>query len=72
MVPRGYACFVAGRSRIHGVDYNNAAMIAEEAERHGFTTTVQITRLIRATRKAFNLSHARIKTEEILVLQYLP
>jgi site-specific DNA-methyltransferase (cytosine-N4-specific) len=72
MVPRGYACFVAGRSRIHGVDYNNAAMIAEEAERLGFTTTVQITRLIRATRKAFNLSHARIKTEEILVLQYLP
>lgn len=72
MVPHGYACFVAGRSRIHGVDYDNAAMIAEEAERLGFTTTAQITRLIRATRKAFNLSHARIKTEEILVLQYLP
>lgn len=69
LTPRGYACFVIGRSRIHGVDYDNAAMIADEAHRLGLAEVTRFTRVIRAKKKSFNLSHARIKTEEVLVLQ---
>lgn len=69
LVPSGYACFVIGRSRIHGKDYDNAEMISEEAEKVGLSEVVRISRVIKAHRKSFNLSHARIKTEEVLVLQ---
>ncbi|HBL31116.1 MAG TPA: RNA methyltransferase [Acidobacteria bacterium] len=69
LVSGGYACFVVGRSRIHGVDYDNAAMIAGEAGRAGFTEVDRFSRVIRAGRKSFNLSHARIKTEAVLVLR---
>ncbi len=68
IVPGGHACFVIGRSRIHGVDYDNATMIANEAGQCGFTEVGRFKRVIRAKRKSFNLSHARIKTEEVLVL----
>lgn len=71
LIPGGYACFVLGRSRIHGVDYDNAGMIAEEAQRVGFSEAARFPRVIRAKRKSFNLSHARIKTEEVLVLRKL-
>lgn len=69
LIPGGYACFVVGRSRIHGVDYDNAAMIANEAASLGFAVLGRFSRVIQATRKSFNLSHARIKTEEVLVLR---
>jgi hypothetical protein len=69
LVPQGYAAFVVGRSRIHGVDYDNAGMIVEEAGRVGFTEVARFRRVIKAKRKSFNLSHARIKTEEVVVLQ---
>jgi DNA modification methylase len=69
LIPEGYACFILGRSRIHGVDYDNAGMIAEEAQRIGFSEAARFPRVIRAKRKSFNLSHARIKTEEVLVLR---
>ncbi|MFY9822401.1 MAG: DNA methyltransferase [Thermoanaerobaculia bacterium] len=69
LTPGGYACFVIGRSRIHGVDYDNADMIASEAKRVGFLEAARISRVIRADRKSFNLAHARIKTEEVLVLR---
>jgi hypothetical protein len=69
LVSGGYACFVVGRSRIHGIDYDNAAMIAGEAEQCGIAEVGRFTRVIRAKRKSFNLSHARIKTEEVLVLR---
>jgi DNA methylase len=69
VVSGGYACFVVGRSRIHGVDYDNAAMIASEAVRCGFSELGRFTRVIRSKRKSFNLSHARIKTEEVLILR---
>jgi DNA modification methylase len=69
LVSRGYACFVIGRSRIHGVDYDNASMIVDEARRVGLEEVARFPRTIRAMKKSFNLSHARIKTEEVLVLQ---
>jgi len=71
MVPGGYACFVIGRSRIHGVDVDNAAIIRTIAESLTFRCVAQIERVISASRKSFNLAHANIKTETVLVLQKL-
>ncbi len=69
LVTRGYACFVIGRSRIHGRLVDNANIIQSVAAQYGFTTTARIERPIAAARKSFNLSHAGIKTETVLVLQ---
>lgn len=66
---RGYACFVIGRSKIHGRIVDNADIIQAVATEGGFTTAARIERTISATRKSFNLSHANIKTETVLVLQ---
>lgn len=69
LVKRGYACFVIGRSKIHGKIIDNADIIQTVAAEGGFTTTFRKERTISATRKSFNLSHANIKTETVLVLQ---
>lgn len=69
LVPAGWLCVVVGRSRIAGHDIDNAAMITEVAAQLGLKPEVEIVRQISATRKSFNLSHARIKTESILVFR---
>jgi site-specific DNA-methyltransferase (cytosine-N4-specific) len=69
VVPGGHACFVVGRSRIHGEVVDNAALIAEAGAAHRFSETARAERVISPTRKSFNLSHANIKTETILVLR---
>lgn len=69
MVKRGYACFVIGRSKIHGKIIDNADIIQAVAMEEGFATVTRIERTIAASRKSFNLSHANIKTETVLVLQ---
>lgn len=67
LLPEGYVCFVIGRSRIHGRDVDNARIVQEAAE--GFDLVFSTERTISARRKSFNLSHANIKTEKILVLK---
>lgn len=69
LVKRGYACFVIGRSKIHGKIIDNADIIQAVAKEVGFSTSACIERTISSTRKSFNLSHANIKTETVLVLQ---
>jgi SAM-dependent methyltransferase len=69
MAPGGHACFVVGRSRIHGEMVDNAAVIASAGSACGFDEAARVERVIAATRKSFNLSHANIKTETILVLR---
>lgn len=69
LVKRGYACFVIGRSKIHGKIINNADIIQAVAAELGFSVSARIERTISSTRKSFNLSHANIKTETVLVLQ---
>lgn len=64
-------CIVVGRSIIHGRRIDNAKDIEAIAHRLGFVTEFVHERKIAATRKAFNLSHANIKTETILVLRRL-
>ena len=68
LVPRGHICVIVGRSRIHGKDIDNASLIAEIAKELGYSAVARIERTIAAARKSFNLSHARIKTEELIVL----
>lgn len=69
LVKGGHACFVVGRSRIHGQTIDNGSLISETARELGFTEVFRTERVIAATRKSFNLSHANIKTETVLVLR---
>lgn len=69
LVNGGYACFVIGRSKIHGKIIDNADIIQAVAAEIGFSDIARIERTISSTRKSFNLSHANIKTETVLVLQ---
>jgi len=69
LVKNGYACFVIGRSKIHGKIIDNANIIQAVAAEHCFSTSARVERTISSTRKSFNLSHANIKTETVLVLQ---
>lgn len=69
LVRGGHACFVIGRSKIHGKLIDNADIIQAVAAEHGFSTSARIERTISSSRKSFNLSHANIKTETVVVLQ---
>lgn len=69
LVPGGYACVVVGRSKIHGEIIDNGAMIYELGSSMGFVPMLKFEREIKSSRKSFNLSHANIKTESILVLK---
>lgn len=64
-----YLCFVIGRSKIHGKIYNNDEIIAEIGKGLGFQHVTTVNRSINSKRKSFNLSHARIKEEYIVVLR---
>jgi hypothetical protein len=65
----GYACFVVGDSTIKGERIDNADLIADVATLRGFSESARIYRRMQDTKKAFNPSIGKIKTEKILVLQ---
>lgn len=69
VAPGGHVCVVVGRSKIHGKIYDNASMIQEVAEALGYITAAVIERKIAVTRRAFNLSHANIRREHVIVLR---
>ena len=69
LVRGGYACFVVGRSRIHGHIIDNAQTIEDAGRAAGFERVFSAERILSANRKSFNLSHANIKTETVLVLR---
>jgi site-specific DNA-methyltransferase (cytosine-N4-specific) len=69
LVPGGYVCVVVGRSKIHGRVIDNGTMIYELGQRLGLEPVVKLEREIKSTSKSFNLSHANIKTESVLVLK---
>lgn len=72
MIPEGLACFVVGRSRIHGEIVDNASSIKEAGAYFGFDEIFSTERTLPATRKSFNLSHANIKRETVMVLGRRP
>lgn len=69
MVVGGHYCVVVGSSKIHGIIVDNAALISDASEEIGFKKIHHIERNIASGRKSFNLKHARLKTESILVFQ---
>ena len=69
LVPDGYACFVVGRSRIHGRVVDNARIIEDAGLAAGFERVFAAERALAPNRKSFNLSHANIKTETVLLLR---
>ncbi len=64
-----FICFVIGQSKIHGEIIENEKLIASIGKQTGLTHITTLKRAIRAGRKSFNLSHARIKDEFIVILQ---
>lgn len=68
-VSGGHVCFVIGRSKIHGEIINNSDLIENAGEELGLTLVENISRRIKSNRKSFNLSHANIKTENIIVFR---
>ncbi len=69
LVSDGYACFVVGRSRIHGRVVDNARIIEDTGRAAGFKRVFAAERALAPNRKSFNLSHANIKTETVLLLR---
>lgn len=68
MISPSFMSIVIGRSKIHGEIINNEILIKETAEGLGFKHLTTLKRTINASRKSFNLMHARIKEEYIVVL----
>ncbi len=69
LVNDGFICFVIGRSRIHGQDVDNAKIVENVAAAFGFQRLFSAERVLSATRKSFNLAHANIKKETVMVLR---
>ncbi|MEM7537759.1 MAG: class I SAM-dependent methyltransferase [Chloroflexota bacterium] len=69
VVSGGYICFVIGRSKIHGQIIDNAALIQEVGRQLGFDEITTLERVLSKSRKSFNLSHANIKKEHILIFR---
>ncbi len=69
LVSHGHICMIIGRSKIHGKIIDNANNVIRLAEKRGFTLLANISRVIAASRKNFNLAHANIKTENLLVFE---
>jgi site-specific DNA-methyltransferase (cytosine-N4-specific) len=69
VIEGGHACIVVGRSRIHGELIDNAKSITEVADSRGFALFFSIERRISSSRKSFNLAHAGITTETLLVFR---
>ena len=69
LLPRGFACFVIGRSIIHGNVISNADTLQTLAAERRLQPVARIERVLSPHRKSFNLSHANIKTESVLVFQ---
>ena len=69
LIVGGHICFVVGRSVIKGQIVDNANIIFEVAQEHGFTPVANIEREIASTNKSFNLKYGKIKTENILIFR---
>lgn len=68
MLNESFMSIVIGRSKIHGEIIQNETIIKETAEELGYKHLTTLRRRINASRKSFNLMHARIKDEYIVVL----
>lgn len=65
----GYACFVVGDSTLKGERIDNAEIISQAGKIAGFSEVARINRTLQSTKKSFNPSIGKIKTEKILILE---
>lgn len=69
IVAGGHACFQVGNSVIRGETVDNAEIFERAARSTNFELVAAMKREIPKSRKSFNLSHARINEERILVFR---
>ena len=69
MKSSAYACFIVGRSIIHGRTIDNEALLERAGGVHGFLKVGSVQRQIAASRKSFNLTHGRINKEAVIIFQ---
>lgn len=69
IIKNGYIAIVVGRSKIHGKIVDNADLIENAADDLGLKKIGRFNRIIRSSRKSFNLNHANIKEETIVILK---
>ena len=69
MVKNSYACFIIGRSIIHGMEVDNSVILAESAKINGYKLKYKIKRNIKKSRKSFNLSYGKICDEDIMIFK---
>ena len=62
-------CFVVGDSKIHGNIIDNAEVLRGASESAGFAAVGHVTRTMRLNKKSFNLAHARIRQEHVMVFK---
>ncbi len=67
MLPDAIACFVVGRSIIHGRTIDNVDVLERAGLTHGFRRLLVVDREIPPTRKAFNPAHGTITAEALVV-----
>lgn len=67
MRPGARACFLVGRSIIHGRVIDNVTLLQRASEPYGFAIEDIVERQIPATRKAFNPANSKINKEHIIV-----
>lgn len=67
MVPKSKACFLVGRSIIHGKTIDNAEILTSAASNNGFRLEAQVSREIPSHRKSFNPIHGGINKEQLLI-----
>ena len=68
-IDNSYACFVIGDSKIHGEIIDNTELLRDAAADSNFEIISIMSRDIALSRKAFNLSNSRLKTENVVVFQ---
>lgn len=69
MLPKAKACFLVGRSIIHGREIDNVALLKRAAAPAGFGVEGIIERKIPATRKTFNPANSKINQEHLVVFE---
>lgn len=67
MILGSKACFLLGRSIIHGRIVDNAALLQRAAEPNGFVLEDSVNRNILSNHKSFNPKHGNITKEAIMV-----
>lgn len=67
--PSATICFVVGDSKIHGEIVDNGEILRHAAAENNFVLAGHTTRNMRANKKSFNLAHARIRQEQLIVFK---